>query len=186
MAIFCSHARTLSYTVPATVFIEEDVKVSTQRLGTFSYLQYQLPDEGMTLHLRIIAGRVVLYTSTTMHSPNSAFYDIRLETQSDGDVFISPEQTVTGGGGIARDMGSNLTTIFITIEGLLENNSYVLETTFGDTSTCKNYINGSVRSLCSFHSTASGIPSDSSLTLLAFKTVLGLALAQLYILMLTH
>lgn len=130
--------------MPVAVFIEDDIMVSTQKLGTVSYFQYQLPDEGMTLRLNVAEGRIILYGSTKIQNPNSALYEIRLETESNEDVFISPADIVSDDGIIvkrsrARREQSNLTMIYITIEGLHNNNSYILETTFGDTSTCKLY-----------------------------------------------
>ena len=132
--------------------MEEDVKVSQQLLGTVSYFQYELPDEGMTLRLNVAAGRVVLYASARVQNPNSALYDVRLETESNEDVFLSPSDLQTGGGLLggsvvgagkrrrdSEDSGEEgdlaVTMIYVTVEGLEKNNSYVLETTFGDTST---------------------------------------------------
>lgn len=130
-------------TAPAAVFVEEDVKVETQLIGTVSYFQYELPDEGLTLRLNVDEGRVVLYASTRIRNPNSALYDIRLETEVTEDVFVSPDDFVTTGEGMERrerdseegDDKSEPAMIFVTVEGLEKNNSYILETTFGDTST---------------------------------------------------
>lgn len=136
-----------SLAVPARVFVEEMIEVSTQLLGRVSYFQYELPEEGMTLRLNVAAGRVVLYASTRIPNPNSALYDIRIETDSTEDVFVSPEDLVQNDGVIrvgrrkrlegGGQGNSTSTMIYISIEGLRDNNSYILETTFGDTSTCK-------------------------------------------------
>lgn len=133
--------------MPARVFVEDMVEVSTQQLGRVSYFQYELPEEGMTLRLNVAAGRVVLYASTRIPNPNSALYDIRIETDSTEDVFVRPEDLVQNdgvirvgrrkrleGGGQGNSTG---TMIYVSIEGLRDDNSYILETTFGDTSTCK-------------------------------------------------
>ena len=127
---------------PVAAFVEEDIQVSTQLRGTVSYFQYELPEEGMTLRLNVEKGRVVLYASSKIPNPNSAFYDFSLETDSSEDVYLSPEDFLAGGGGerlgrsqAETDEDKSRTMIFITIEGLEEDNSYVLETTFGDTST---------------------------------------------------
>ena len=130
------------------MFVEEEVKVSTQLLGTVSYFQYELPNEGMTLRLNVAAGRVVLYASARIRNPNSALYDVRLETETTEDVFVSREDLVMGDdggmGGVGRrrnaegeEGGSTVTLVFVTVEGLGKNNSYTLETTFGDSSTCE-------------------------------------------------
>ena len=143
-----------SHTAPVSVFIEEDIEVSKQLFGHVSYFQYELPEEGMTLRLKVEMGRVVLYASTRIPNPNSALYDIRLETSSTEDVFLSPEDLLTSEGGMGRrstemagsagrkrsveGRGATNTTIFVTTEGLKGDNSYVLETTFGDTSTSES------------------------------------------------
>ena len=135
------------YTIAAaSVFIEEDVMVATQLLGTVSYFQYELPDEGLTLRLNVAAGRVVLYASTRIRNPNSAVYDIRLETDATEDVFVSPDDLIMTGVGTAiegrrkrniekGERDSAVVMIFVTVEGLEKNNSFILESTFGDTST---------------------------------------------------
>ena len=133
------------------VAVEEDIQVSEQLQGSVSYFQYELPDEGMTLRLNVAAGRVVLYASTRVQNPNSALYDLRLETESTEDIFISPRDFVEegeGGGdtdssmaGVGRrrinleERERDVMMIFVTVEGLEQSNSYVLETTLGDTST---------------------------------------------------
>lgn len=139
---YCSSSS--SPAVPARVFVEDMVEVSTQLLGRVSYFQYELPEEGMTLRLNVAAGRVVLYASTRIPNPNSALYDIRIETDSTEDVFVRPEDLLRSGGVGRRKRlegghggNSTGTMIYVSIEGLRGNNSYILETTFGDTSTCK-------------------------------------------------
>ena len=129
----------------ASVSIEEDVMVATQLLGAVSYFQYELPDEGLTLRLNVAEGRVVMYASTKIRNPNSALYDIRLETDATEDVFVSPDDLIITGAGmrVKRRRNSNeegegnstVRMIFVTVEGLENNNSYILETHFGDTST---------------------------------------------------
>lgn len=137
--------------MPARVFVEDMVEVSTQLLGSVSYFQYELPEEGMTLRLNVAAGRVILYASTRIPNPNSALYDIRIETDSTDDVFVTPEDLLQNDGFIGvgrrkrlegeggRQRNSTGIMIYVSIEGLRGNNSYILETTFGDTSTCKLY-----------------------------------------------
>jgi hypothetical protein len=130
----------------ASVFIEEDVMVATQLIGTVSYFQYELPNEGLTLRLNVAAGRVVLYASTRIRNPNSALYDIRLETDATEDIFVSPDDLIMTGVGTAigerrkrnieeGERDSAVIMVFVTVEGLEKNNSFILETTFGDTST---------------------------------------------------
>ena len=134
--------------VPAAVHIEEDIAISTQLLGTVSYFQYDLPEEGITIRLNVTKGRVVLYASSRITIPNSAFHDIRLETHSSADVFISPEDlqkshrpmSVGRKRRCAEGEGERSCTVsslYVSVEGLQRNNSYVLETTYGDTSTCE-------------------------------------------------
>lgn len=129
--------------------VREEVRVSAQRRGAVSYFQYQLPEEGMTLQLNVAAGRVVLYASMRIQNPNSALYDYTLETGSEEDIYISPEDLMIDNSEIAvnvvernnrkRDVGEEENEgeeimIFITVEGLELNNSYTLDTLVGDTS----------------------------------------------------
>ena len=138
----------------AAATVEEDIQVATQLLGQVSYFQYQLPEEGMTLRLNVAIGRTVLYASTRITNPNSALHDIHLVTESSADVFVSPADLLRELGdmelgGVGRGRRSNVeeegegvftdVTVFVTVEGLQGNNSFVLETTFGDTSTCMQY-----------------------------------------------
>ena len=134
--------------VPAAVRIAEDIKVSTQLLGAVSYFKYDLPEEGITIRLNVTKGQVVLYASTRITTPNSAFYDIRLETDSSVDVFINPEDLLMSHGPVSvgrrkrcvEGEGDNSCTsrfLYVSVEGLRGNNSYVLETKYGDTSTCE-------------------------------------------------
>ena len=136
--------------MPAAVRVEEPIEVAAQLEGQISYFQYQLPEEGMTLELTVTKGRAILYASTKISNPNSAFHDFSFETDSSVDVFLSPEDLVKSDNNIdiginKRDVEEeeqrkrNFTDIkvFVSIEGLDKNNSYVLDTTFGDTSTCE-------------------------------------------------
>lgn len=139
----------------AAVTVEQPVEVATQLKGQISYFQYQLPTEGMTLHLTVVMGKAILYASTEIANPNSALHDVRLETDSSADVFLSPKDLFEDDFDInviidrKRDVkGSRKFTdidVFVSIEGLDSNNSYVLDTTFGDTSTRECHLLGGVR-----------------------------------------
>ena len=106
--------------------------------GEVSFFQYQLPTQGMTVHLDVQEGSVVLYASSTIQNPNEALYDYRLETDSSADVFLDPV-TLEGRPQVVankrRQVGDSFTntTVYISIEGEEDINSFVLETTFGDT-----------------------------------------------------
>ena len=135
--------------MPAPVRVEQQVQVTAQ-MAKLTYFQYQLPEEGMTIHLKVESGQAVLYASHRLRNPSSAFYDFRLKTGSTADVFVDPVE-LEGGEGNARaevagrrkrrqeesSRGFTNTTLYVSVEGLQDDSRFVLETTFGDTSTCE-------------------------------------------------
>lgn len=135
--------------VPAPVRVEQQIQVTAQ-MAKVTYFQYQLPEEGMTVRLRVESGQAVLYASHRIRNPSSAFYDFRLQTGSTADVFVDPVE-LEGGVGATRaevagrrkrrqeegSRGFTNTTLYVSVEGLQDDSRLVLETTFGDTSTCE-------------------------------------------------
>jgi len=114
--------------------------MSTLDGGELSFFQLPLPVDGMTFQLQVQQGRIVLYASSRIRNPSAALYDVRLETDSTADAYLDPsdfEDSSSQSSLVKRQATSNFTdtTIFVSIEGLDNMNSFVLETTFGDT--CK-------------------------------------------------
>ena len=137
------------YIVPAVVRVAQQVTGTTQR-NQVAYFQYQLPVEGMTIRLKMDSGRAELYATHMLRNPSSAFYDYHFSTHSNADVYIDPSELEGSNNDTMRRrvkreqeerevVSTNLTnvTLFVSIKGLDENNSFILATTFGDTSTCE-------------------------------------------------
>ena len=77
-----------------------------------------------------------MYASNKIRNPSAALYDVRLETDSTASVYLDPSDFE----GDAPDSSSRKrqatamftnTTIFVSVEGLDNINSFVLDTTFG-------------------------------------------------------
>ena len=100
--------------------------------GEIKYFTYPFPDEGLTIKLDVDEGSAVLYASDIIQTPNEALYDWKIETDGYSDVFLDPTEL---GRPVAGD------SVFVSIEGLQASNSFAIDTTFGDTSTNRNYYN---------------------------------------------
>ena len=103
--------------------------------------QYQLPTDGMTIMMCVRNGNVVLYASTEISSPNSAFYDYKLDISGKSskdevcnDVYIDPSA------GRKRDLSSELAniTLYVSLNGEDEFNEFLLNSTVGDTTSGKD------------------------------------------------
>ena len=54
------------------------------------YLNYPIPESGgITLQVNVHQGTIVLYASSVIQTPNEAFHDIKIVTNSYEDVFIN-------------------------------------------------------------------------------------------------
>ena len=74
---------------------------------------------------------MVLYASNKIRNPNAAFYDYRLQTDSSADVYINAS-AFSPSGSSKRQAEFTNTTVFVTLEGLGDTNTFELDTTFGD------------------------------------------------------
>ena len=99
------------------------------------------------MRLCVSQGRVVFYASFTVTNPNNAFYDVKREVFSTGptrcdDVFIIPitkadmdpntsnrkkRQNVE-----EQASGNTTVPLYVSLEGVDEQNEFVLETSEGD------------------------------------------------------
>ena len=97
-----------------------------------TFLQLDLPDEGMTFSLDVSQGSVVMYGSNKIQNPNEAFYDFKL-SNSRPELFVNQDTF----GRISKRETSNITdiTIYISIQGQSVSNNFTLNTTMGDTTT---------------------------------------------------
>ena len=99
--------------------------------GKLKYFKYPFPDEGLTIKLYVDEGSAVLYASDIIQTPNEALYNWKIETDGYSDVFLDP-----------TDLGRPIMgdSVFVSIEGLQASNSFLINATFGDTSTNCNCI----------------------------------------------
>lgn len=54
--------------------------------------RYELPESGMYITLCVRVGNIVLYVSTVITSPNSAFYEYKLNVSGDSceEIYVPP------------------------------------------------------------------------------------------------
>ena len=112
-------------------------------------LNFPLPVEGITIRLCVSQGYLVLYASVSSTTPNSAVNDFMLEIGTGcSDIYIDPRGIGNGNDNSNNALGrrkrqvfnstasesANLT-LYISIEGVEERNTFILQTTTGDTST---------------------------------------------------
>ncbi len=126
--------------MPALIDISEEIEGILSE-GDSSFFNFQLPVSGMTLRLEAQSGRTVMYTSRKLQNPNSAFYDHRYDSaENSGGLYISPDMLEDGRRRRAINElvgGSNFTntTLYVTIQGLEDKNTFTIMSTFGNT--CK-------------------------------------------------
>ena len=99
--------------------------------GAVTYYRVQIPNiEGMTFKFNIEDGRVLVCGSRIYPNPdcrNSSTYDWRCETENYCDVHIESMAT-------SRKRQADVDIMFVTIEGVEENNEVIMETAMGDES----------------------------------------------------
>ena len=140
---FCIHA------VPAFVDIAQLVTDSLDD-GEVSFFEYMLPVSGMTIHLDVFQGTLILYASDQIRNPSGALYDYRVQTSASesADVYIGSgvsDPTVTSGTSpLRRHFASDdIHILYVTIEGLGNGrNTFQLDTAYGNTQCkCYTYLN---------------------------------------------
>ncbi|XP_019863493.1 PREDICTED: uncharacterized protein LOC109592497 [Amphimedon queenslandica] len=103
--------------------------------GSSRLLQYEFPSMGMTLKIDIKLGNLVARGSFSVQNPNELTQDFFVMSNgNDIDYFISPElyiQSTTDDDDDGRH--TNDANVYLSIVGLNDNNAFVLNTTFGDT-----------------------------------------------------
>ena len=111
----------------AAAEVEIDTMVmDTLQIDEIKYFEYPFPDEGLTLKVDVDEGSVVLYASDIIETPNEALYDWKVETDGYDDVFIDPAD-------LDRPVLGN--SVYVSIEGLEDSNTFTIDSTMGDTST---------------------------------------------------
>ena len=132
---------------------------TTIPLGSSRLLQYEFPSMGMTLKIEITMGNLVVRGSFNVQNPNEFTQDfVVMSNGKDIDFFISPEimrQSTNNDNNDGRrtkrqapiPTNINITgaNVYLSIVGLNDNNTFVLNTTFGDTT---EYIPSSGKKVC--------------------------------------
>ena len=96
------------------------------------------PPEGLTINACGREGKIILYVSKTVSRPNSAVYDriITVEKGECRNTFVNCSRTDVSEEGRRRRRQAELgEKIFMTIEGVEEENEYELDASVGDFST---------------------------------------------------
>ena len=128
------------------------------------YLEYFVPDDGFTIQVELDIGRVVVCGSNSLERPDCSYsltYDWKLEISQYEELFIGPDgfpsnapipsrattptsattqaTSPTTSGPNSTETNSNIT-VYLTVEGLDDDNIFSLNTTFGDTRTPEGII----------------------------------------------
>ena len=111
--------------------------------NTRVYLEYDVPSEGFTVTAEVEEGAIVICGSRSLQRPDCSYrpsYDWRLEVQGNAEIFINgqgvPANQQQSISKRQVDSGGNENvTVFVTIEGLESQNSFMMNTTVGDTTT---------------------------------------------------
>ena len=108
-------------------------------LGLQAFFEFQVPEQGFTIQITAGVGQIAVCGSTTIERPSCSIVSLhewRREVTGFVDVYITPDgldadslPDVVGSGG---QVPSNVQ-MFVTLEGLGINNSFVLNTTLADT-----------------------------------------------------
>ena len=97
--------------------------------GTVTYYRVQIPNiDGMTLKFNIEDGRVLVCGSRTNQNPDCrdpATYDWMCETDNYCDIHVESMAS-------SRKRQADVDLMFVTIEGVEENNQVIMETEMGD------------------------------------------------------
>ena len=109
--------------------VERDVQVN---------VNYICPEEGITLKLCAGMGELVLYISlNSAITPSAALHDKELRAR-DGecnDVYCNCQNFIVGNRRKRQEPVSTGVTVYCSIMGIEERNTFTLNTTSGDTST---------------------------------------------------
>ena len=138
------------HAVPAIADVE-DVFDGTLESDEHAYFQFKLPHVGMTLKIEVNVGIVIAYISNKIRNPNEAIYDWKLQTSTSVDVFISMDgletnslssPTITPNNqapptSAPQETTDTNVTIYVSVQGSAEKNNFILNTTYGDTTTVK-------------------------------------------------
>ena len=112
--------------------------------------------EGVTVRLCVDAGQVALYASDTITTPNGALNTFSFEGALQDepkceDLFVDPIAIESNRGIPIRGRKRQVTTpnekitLYISIEGVADNSSFIFETFPGNSSICKQRVLGNFK-----------------------------------------
>ena len=131
----------LSQIAPAIASISDPLETSLG-MDEARLLRYPFPDEGITLKIDNTIGQVQVQGSFTIRNPTSLTADFSIQSTSTGiDYFISPDLYHSSTGGMQTShrrhqtgsLSNTTANVYLSIVGLLNNNTFTLNTTYGDT-----------------------------------------------------
>ena len=100
--------------------------------------------DNITIRVCITNGGVRLYGSFRIRNPNRALHDFALDAFTHGslnvmcqDVFLPPRLDVDLASRRKKRQAESEPLLYLSIQGIAESSSFMLETTFGDTAQCK-------------------------------------------------
>ena len=106
------------------------------------YLEFSVPEDGFTIKVEVEIGRVAVCGSNFLKRPDCSFsltYDWRLEVSQYSELFIGADGSPSGFEDTTPLPNGTYvitnTTVYVTVEGLETNNIFLLNTTYGDTTT---------------------------------------------------
>ena len=115
----------------------------TLDMGENIRYQYPLPEDGMTIKICVQDGKVVLYASTRVTTPNSALYEYKLDisgrssgTEVCDDVFVKSSESKKRN---VVPESSNIT-LYVALNGEEQSNTFALNSTIGDTTSGKGTV----------------------------------------------
>ena len=118
----------MKYAVPAPISNNEVNR--TLQEGRVSFLQVEIPDDGLTIMVEVNDGRVLVCGSRRDQNPNCrdpSTYEWLCETDGYCDVFVENVNSRK-----RRQATTTTNTMFIAIEGVESNNDVTMDVMEGD------------------------------------------------------
>ena len=118
-------------TAPSVTDISQQVQNTIGRNQSQTF-KYKYHSEGFTIKIEVIIGGLVVYGSFLIPTPSSVTADFKFYATNKLDYFVRPSlyNSVYGDG---QGHLSENATLYISLVGQENNNTFILNTTFGDT-----------------------------------------------------
>jgi hypothetical protein len=136
--------QTTACTTPAEADLNDELDLNLG-MNEIRLIKFPFPDEGMTLKMNISVGQLVVHGSFTINNPNmlTADFSVTGDENEGIDFFISPQlyansTTSSNSNGISKRAFSTESNVYLSITGLKSANSFVMNTTLGDTVAVKS------------------------------------------------